>query len=311
MSTRAAFGKALLELGASVDNLVVLDGDISRSTQTVEFSRRFPTRHFNVGIAEQNQMGVAAGLALAGYRPIVASYAVFASMRALEQVRTSICYPRLNVVIAASHGGITPANDGVTHQAIEDLGIMRTLPNMTVIAPADGVSLRSLLEQAMGWDGPVYLRMTRDAVPIIYGETESFSIGKAKQLREGSDVTLIAMGDMVQWALEAHECLLEEGIKARVIDMHTLKPLDNDTVIRTARETGAIVTVEDHSMHGGLGGAVAEVLTEECLVPQARIALRDTFAESGPYEFLLEKYGLSTKHIVDAAHGVIQRKEAR
>ncbi|NLJ24425.1 MAG: transketolase family protein [Firmicutes bacterium] len=311
ISTRKAFGQAIMELGASVENLVVLDGDISRSTYTVEFSQSFPTRHFNVGIAEQNQMGVAAGLALAGYKPIVASYAVFASMRALEQVRTSMCYPRLNVTIAASHGGLTPGNDGVTHQAIEDLGIMRTLPNMTVIAPADGVSLKPLLQQAIAWDGPVYMRLTRDAVPIIYDETDEFHIGKAKQLREGSDVTLIAIGDMVQWALKAHDLLLEEGITARILDMHTLKPLDSEAVIKAARETGAIVTIEDHNIHGGLGGAVAEVLTLDYPVPQGRIALRDTFAESGPYEKLLEKYGLSTDHIVQAVHDVIRKRDRK
>ena len=308
ISTREAFGKAILELGALVENLVVLDGDISRSTYTVEFSQRFPDRHINVGIAEQNQMGVAAGLALAGYRPIVASYAVFASMRGLEQVRTSICYPKINVTIAASHGGLTPGNDGVTHQAVEDLGIMRTLPNMTVIAPADGVSLTPLLRQAIDWDSPVYIRLTRDAVPIIYDETDEFQIGKAKQLREGSDVTLIAIGDMVQWALKAHDLLLEEGITARVLDMHTLKPLDSEAVIKAARETGAIVTVEDHNTFGGLGGAVAEVVTLEHPVPQGRIALSDTFAESGPYEKLLEKYGMGTDHIVQAVHDVIGKK---
>ncbi len=308
VSTREAFGRAILELGESVENLVVLDGDISRSTYTVEFSQRFPDRHINVGIAEQNQMGVAAGLALAGYRPIVASYAVFASMRGLEQARTSICYPKINVTIAASHGGLTPGNDGVTHQAVEGLGIMRTLPIMTVIAPADGVSLTPLLRQAIDWDSPVYIRLTRDAVPIIYDETDEFQIGKAKQLREGSDVTLIAIGDMVQWALQAHDLLLEEGITARVLDMHTLKPLDNEAVIRAARETGAIVTVEDHNTYGGLGGAVAEVVTLEHPVPQGRIALWDTFAESGPYEKLLEKYGMGTGHIVQAARDVVRRK---
>jgi len=308
ISTREAFGKAILELGASVEDLVVLDGDISRSTYTVEFSRRFPDRHFNVGVAEQNQMGVAAGLALVGYKPIVASYAVFASMRALEQVRTSICYPKLNVVIAASHGGLTPGNDGVTHQAIEDLGIMRTLPNMTVIAPADGVSLKPLLEQAISIDGPVYIRLTRDPVPIIYDENDEFQIGKAKQLKKGDDVTLIAIGDMVQWSRKAHDLLLEEGVTSRVIDMHTIKPLDSEAVIIAARETGAIVTIEDHNTYGGLGSAVAEVLTLEHPVPQGRIALWDTFAESGPYEKLLDKYGMGTDHIVKAVHDVIKRK---
>ena len=272
-----------------MENLVVLDGDISRSTYTVEFSQRFPNRHINVGLLSRIRWGLPSYLALAGYKPIVASYAVFASMGLWNRFHFYLL-PKINVVIAASHGGLTPGNDGVTHQAVEDLGIMRTLPNMTVVVPADGVSLRHLLEQAITVDGPVYMRLTRDAVPIIYDDTDEFQIGKAKQLREGSDVTLIAIGDMVQWALKAHDLLLEEGITARVLDMHTLKPLDSEAVIKAARETVAIVTVEDHNTFGGLGGAVAEVVTLEHPVPQGRIALSDTFAESGPYEKLLEKY---------------------
>ena len=310
ISTRKAFGDYILELGIQNEHIVVLDGDISRSMYTVEFSRRFPERHFNVGIAEQNQMAVAAGLSLTGYIPLVASYAVFASMRALEQVRTSICYPKLNVKIMASHGGITPGNDGVTHQGIEDMGIMRTLPNMTVIMPSDGRSLKPLLKQAIEMDGPVYFRMTRDAVPFIYNENdEDFAIGKARLLKNGTDAAIIAIGDMLQWALQAQDILSGEGIQARVLDMHTVKPLDINAVIAAAEETGAIVTVEDHNMYGGLGSAVAEVVAENCPVPVKRIALRDTFAESGPYEKLLVKYGMSTEHICDAVRGVLARKQ--
>ncbi len=308
ISTRQAYGQELLALPATFEKLLVLDGDISRSMQTVEFGKEYPDRHLNLGIAEQNLMGVAAGLALGGYLPIVSSYAVFLSMRALEQVRTSICYPKLNVKIVASHGGLTPGNDGPTHQGIEDMGLMRGIPNMTVIMPADGYSLQDLLRQACTIDGPVYIRLTRDAVPYIYESTDSCQIGKANTLVDGNDVTLIAIGDMVQWAIRASEQLAAEGIQARVIDMHTLKPLDQQAVISAASETGAIVTVEDHSIFNGLGSAVAEVLVENYLVPMKRIGLRDTFAESGPYEMLLEKYGMSTQNIYQAAKEVIALK---
>ncbi len=309
ISTRMAFGEEIVKIAESNEKIVVIDADISRSMYTVEFSKRFPDRHINVGIAEQNQMAVAAGLAFMGFSPVVSSYAVFASMRSLEQLRTSICYPNLSVVVAASHGGITPANDGVTHQGIEDVGIMRTIPNMTIVVPCDGYSLKILLNKAFDVNGPVYLRMTRDPVPFIYeSDDKDFSIGKARQLRDGRDVAIIAAGDMVQWALEAHEILKNQGIKSRVLDMHTIKPLDIESVVKAARETGCVVTVEDHNMYNGLGSAVAEVLGENVPVPFKRIALRDTFAESGPYTDLLKKYKMSTEDIVNAAIEVVSRK---
>ena len=310
ISTRAAYGQEILCLAEQYPNFVVLDGDISRSMYTVELAKKYPNQHLNVGIAEQNQMATAAGLALGGYLPIVSSYAVFASMRALEQVRTSICYPKLNVKIVASHGGVTPGNDGPTHQGIEDLGLMRTLPNMTVIMPADGYSVQDLLQQACQIDGPVYFRLTRDPVPYIYDHQDMCQIGKANVVAEGVDVTIIAIGDMLQWALQAREQLIKDGISVRILDMHTLKPLDQQAVIQAARDTGAIVTVEDHTIINGLGSAVAEVLVENCLVPMKRIGLQDTFAESGPYERLLEKYGMSTSHICQAVRDVLSRKNS-
>lgn len=310
VSTRQAFGEAIVKLGERNDKLVVLDGDISRSTYTVEFGQRFPFRHINVGIAEQNQMGMAAGLALAGLVPVVASYAVFVSMRAVEQLRTSICYPKLNVKIAASHGGLTPGNDGATHQGIEDMGLMRTIPNMTVIMPADRYSLEKLLPQACEWDGPVYIRLTRDAVPLIYDETDCFEIGRAKLLRSGGDVTIIAVGDMLQWALDAADILEEEGISSRVVDMHTIKPLDEEAVLAAAEETGAVVTVEDHNIYNGLGSAVAEVLVENRPTPMKRIGIRDRFGESGPYEALLKKHRMSTADICQAVRDVVARKSS-
>ncbi len=307
--TRDAYGEVLVELGERNPNIVVLEADISKSTRTCFFARRFPERFFNAGVSEQNEMMVAAGLATCGKISFVSTYAVFASMRACEQVRTFICYPRLNVKIAVSHAGLTPGNDGVTHQGTEDMGIMRTLPNMSVIMPADTVATKELVSEAVEHEGPVYLRFTRDPVPVIYDNSFSFQIGKALTIREGNDVSLIAIGDMVCKALEAADILRKEGIQARVIDMHTLKPIDKETVIKSAQETGAIVTVEDHTILNGLGSAVAEVAGENKPVPLKRIGLKDTFAESGKYEELLIKYKLSTKDIVEAAKEVIKKKD--
>jgi len=306
--TRDAYGEILVELGEKNPNIVVLEADISKSTRTCYFAEKFPERFFNTGVAEQNEMMIAAGLATCGKIPFVSTYAVFASMRACEQVRTFICYPRLNVKIAVSHGGLTAGNDGVTHQATEDMGIMRTLPNMSIIMPADAVATKKLVRKAVEYEGPVYLRFTRDPVPVIYDNSFSFQIGKALTIREGSDVSLIAIGDMVCKALEAADILKKEGIRARVIDMHTLKPIDKEIVIKSAQDTGAIVTVEDHNILNGLGSAVAEVVGENRPVPLRRIGLKDTFAESGEYEELLVKYELSTKDIVRAAKEVIRRK---
>ncbi len=307
--TRDSYGEALVELGKRNPDVVVVEADISKSTRTGLFARAFPERFFNVGVAEQNGMLISAGMATCGKIPFMSTYAVFGTMRACEQVRTFIAYPRLNVKIALSHGGLTPGGDGVTHQGTEDMGTMRTIPNMCVIMPADDVATRRAVFAAADWAGPVYLRFTRDGVPAIYDDDdERFSIGKAIQLVDGDDLTLIAVGDMVSKALLAAERLLQNGRAARVLDMHTIKPLDTEAVQRAAEDTGAIVTVEDHNIMNGLGSAVAEYLVENCPIPMQRIGLPDTFGESGPYEELLEKYGMATDHIVDAARKVLSAK---
>ena len=303
--TRDAYGQALIELGQQIEEVVVFEADISTSTRTNGFSRKFPQRFFNIGVAEQNEMGIAAGAATCGKIPFVSTYAVFGSMRACEQVRTFIAYPELNVKIAVSHGGITPANDGVTHQGTEDLGIMRTIPGMTVIMPADYYATKALVRAAAAHPGPVYLRFTRDPVPIIYGPDDLFEIGKGKVLREGDDVSLIALGDMLSVALEAAEELAESGVSAEVIDMHTIKPIDRELVVETAAKTRRVVAIEDHQIQGGLGSAVAEVLGEELPTPMRRIGLRNTFAESGRYDLLLSKYGMDSDAIIAAVRELL------
>jgi transketolase len=308
-STREAYGRTISHLGEKYPNIVVLEADISKSTRTCYFAGRFPERFINVGIAEQNEMMIAAGLASCGKIPFVSTYAVFASMRACEIIRTFVCFPRLNVKIAVSHGGITPGGDGVSHQATEDIGVMRTLPNMTVIMPADSCATEKLVEAAVKYEGPVYLRLTRNAVPKIYDEKEPFEIGKAKRLRSGNDVSLIALGDLVSVAIEAGDRLAGEGINAEVIDMHTVKPLDVESVLKSAEKTSAVVTVEDHNIINGLGSAVAEALVEYYPCPMQRIGLKDTFAESGPYADLLKKYHMDAGAIVNAAKNVIKRKQ--
>ncbi len=300
ISTRDAYGEVLLELGEEFPNMVVLEADISKSTRTKLFAEKFPERFYQFGIAEADMMVAAAGMATTGLMPFVSTYAVFASMRACEQIRTYVCYPNLNVKIAVSHGGVTSANDGVTHQATEDLGILRTLPGLTVIMPADFYATKALVRAAAAYQGPVYLRFTRDAVPIIYDSSEKFIIGKGKILREGSYVSLIAIGDMLSHTLQAADELAKSGIQAEVIDMHTIKPLDQELLQLTAKKTGKVITVEDHQVNCGLGGAVAEVLSELCPTRICRIGLRDTFAESGQYQLLLDKYGMSVNHIISA-----------
>lgn len=306
--TRQAYGEALVELGRINPQVVVFEADISKSTRTDLFAKEFPERFFDIGVAEQNEMAIAAGAATCGKIPFVSTYAVFASMRACEQIRTFIAYPGLNVKICPSHGGITPANDGVTHQATEDLGILRTIPGMTVLMPADAITTKKAVHQAAQMKGPVYIRLTRDAVPVIYDDGVQFQIGKAITLRDGKDITIIAIGDMVCKAMAAAEQLVKYHIRARIIDMHTIKPIDKEAIVKAASETGAIVTVEDHQINGGLGSAVAEVLVEHQPVSMERIGLKDTFAESGEYEKLLTKYGMDTKAIVEATQRVIQRK---
>ena len=307
--TRDSYGEALLELGGRNPNVVVVEADISKSTRTKLFAQDFPARFFNVGVAEQNGMLVAAGMATCGKIPFMSTYAVFGTMRACEQVRTFIAYPKLNVKIALSHGGLTPANDGATHQATEDMGIMRTIPNMTVVMPADDLATRKAVFAAADYPGSMFLRFTRDAVPAIYDAGEcKFEIGKAIELRDGQDLTIIAVGDMVSKAILAADQLSRSGTSVRVLDMHTVKPLDVDRVRKAAEQTGAIVTVEDHNIMNGLGSAVAEIVVEQCPVPMRRIGIPDTFGESGPYEALLEKYGMSMEHIVKAAGQVLEAK---
>jgi transketolase len=307
-ATRYSYAEAILEVGERVPSVVVLDADVSSSIRTSKFAERFPDREFNFGVAEQNMMAAAAGMATTGLIPFASTYAVFASMRALDQVRNSIHYPRLNVKIAASHSGITPGPDGVTHQGQEDLSLIRAIANSTIVAPADAVATRKAIWAAVEYDGPMYLSFTRDPVPVIYDEEFPLEIGRAVQVRDGVDATIIALRDLVAHALVAAERLAGEGLSVRVIDCHTLKPLDVEAVLQAARETGAIVTAENNVIYGGLGSAVAEVLVENHPVPMARIGIRDTFAESGPYLALLDKYGLSAPHIAAAVRQVIARK---
>jgi transketolase len=306
--TRYSYAEALLELGEKNPKVVVLDADVSKSIKTNEFADKFPDRSFNFGVAEQNMMAAAAGMATTGLIPYATTYAVFASMRALDMVRNSIHYPKLNVKIAASHSGITPGPDGVTHQGQEDLSIIRAIANSTIIAPADPATTKLAVWAAAEFDGPVYLSFTRDPVPAIFDLNYPFEIGKAVTVRDGTDATIIAIRDLVVQSLIAAERLAARGLNIRVIDCHTLKPLDVEAVLAAARETGAIVTAENNIFFGGLGSAVAEVLVENNPIPMKRIGVRDTFAESGPYLDLLDKYGLSARHIEAAVENVLTRK---
>jgi transketolase len=306
--TRLAYGEAMLEIAVQIPEVVLCTADVSVPMGTVPFAKQFPERTFSFGIAEQNMMAAAAGMATTGLIPFASTYAVFATMRALDQVRNSICYPCLNCKIAASHGGITPAPDGVSHQAQEDLSIMRALANMTVIAAGDPITNKMAVHAAARTVGPVYLSFTRDPVPFLFTDDYPFEIGRAVVIRRGTDAAIVANRDMVPQALMAAEMLSGGGLDVRVIDCHTVKPLDEATVLQAARETGAIVTAESNVIFGGLGSAVAELLVENELVPMKRIGVRDTFAESCPYLCLLEKYGLSAEHIAAAVREVIARK---
>ncbi len=307
-ATREAYGDALRDIGAEMKDIVVLDADLSKSTKTNVFAKAHPDRFFNVGIAEQNLMGTAAGLAAAGKIPFVSTFAMFAAGRAYEQVRNSICYPKLNVKIAATHAGLTVGEDGASHQAIEDISLMRTIPNMTVIVPADATEARKAVAFAAQYKGPVYLRLGRSSVPDIFGDSYEFEHGKAVELTDGKDLTIIATGIMVAPARKAAEELIEMGISARVLNIHTIKPIDKDAIIKAAKDTGAIVTCEEHSIIGGLGSAVAEVIVESIPVPLERVGVLDTFGESGKPDALLTKYHLTTADIVQAAKRVVGRK---
>ena len=303
--TRDGFGDEIVALGKENRDILVVDADIGKSCKTGAFRKELPEQYLNVGIAEQNCAGVAAGLATCGKVPFVVTYAAFGSMRMCEMIRQEICYPHLNVKIACSHGGVTPANDGASHQAIEDMGILRTIPNMTVVMPADYWSARKLVRAAASYEGPVYLRFTRDAIPVIYGEDEAFEIGKAKALREGKDVAIIANGDTVRLALEAAEKLAAEGIEARVLDMHTIKPLDEAAVKACIEEIGKIVTVEDHNILNGLGSAVCELAAEAGTGKVKRIGILDQFGQSAPYERLLEMNGVTADNIAAQARALL------
>ena len=305
---RDAFGAELVKLGAEIQNLVVLDADISSSLKTGAFAKAYPERHINFGVAEQDMLLAAAGLATDGLIPLACTYATFATLRGCEQIRSFICYPRLNVKIICSHGGLEVGWDGPTHQGIEDVAIMRSLPNMTVVVPADATAVPALLRQSVALDGPVYFRMGRNPVPVIYDPAQELTLGRAITLRDGGDVTIIAAGVMVSLALDAADELAAEGIQARVLDMHTIKPLDDEAVQRAAEETGAIVTAEDHSVVGGLGGALAEYLGEHRPVPLARIGLPDVFGRSGDPAELFPLYGMAMADIVAAAKRTLAKK---
>jgi len=308
IATRESYGNALAALGEKYD-IVVLDADLSKSTKTDTFKKKFPERFINMGIAEQNMMSTAAGLASCGKVVFASSFAMFAAGRAFEQIRNSICYPNLNVKIGATHAGITVGEDGATHQCLEDLSIMRSIPNMVVINPADDVEARAAVEAAVKHNGPVYLRFGRLAVPVLYDEADyKFEIGKGVLLKDGTDVTLVATGLMVETALNAREELLKDGINARVINIHTIKPIDREILVKAAKETGAVVTCEEHNVIGGLGSAVAEVLCEEAPVPMERIGVKDMFGKSGVPAQLLKDYGLTCEDIVAAAKKVISKK---
>ncbi|MBR6523242.1 MAG: transketolase family protein [Clostridia bacterium] len=308
IATREAYGMALAKFGDKYD-IVVMDADLSKSTKTDTFKKEFPDRFINCGIAEANMISTAAGLATCGKTVFASTFAMFAAGRAFEQIRNAVCYPNLNVKIGATHAGISVGEDGATHQPIEDIALMRSIPNMVVISPADAVESIAAVEAAIKHNGPVYLRFGRLGVPTINDEaTYKFEIGKGVQLKDGSDVTIIANGLMVPDALAAADMLAEEGIKARVINIHTIKPIDEDIIVKAAKETGAIVTAEEHNIIGGLGSAVAEVLAEKCPTPMVRVGIEDKFGKSGKPAQLLKEYGLTPENIAAKAKEAIAKK---
>ena len=309
VATRDVYGETLAQLGESSQEIVVLDADLSGSTKTNIFAKKFPERFFNMGVSEADMMGTAAGLAAAGKIPFASTFAIFASGRAWEQIRQSIAYPKLNVKIVASHGGITVGEDGASHQAIEDIAIMRAIPNMTVIVPCDGVETRSVIQEIVKYDGPVYVRVARGKFPVVLPEDYKFTMGKGVVVRDGKDAAIIANGLMVSHALQAAAMLEKEGLQIQVINMSTIKPIDRELIIKAAQETGAIVTAEEHSIIGGLGEAVASVVAEECPVPMKRVGIQDRFGQSGLAEELLIHYGLMPKDIAAAVKEVITKKQ--
>ena len=309
IATREAYGKALAKLGMENQNIVVLDADLSKSTKTADFKKVCPDRFINMGIAEGNMMSVAAGISTCGKIPFVSTFAVFASGRAFEQIRNSICYPELNVKICATHAGITVGEDGASHQSVEDISLMRSIPNMTVICPSDDVETEAAINAIAQYNGPCYVRLGRSAVNTINdGENYKFEIGKAVTLREGKDATIVATGIMVEAALDAYNILAEEGIKVKVVNVHTIKPFDSEAIVKAAKETGVIITAEEHSVIGGLGSAVCEAVCENSPVPVVRVGIKDTFGESGKPAELLKAYGLTAEDIVKAVKKGLELK---
>ena len=309
VATRAAYGAALVELGEKRDDFIVMDADLAAATQTGMFKKAFPHRFYDCGIAEQNMVSIAAGVAATGKKVICSSFAMFAAGRAFEQVRNSIGYPHLNVIIGATHAGISVGEDGATHQCNEDIALMRTIPGMTIINPADATEAKKAVFAAIDHDGPVYMRFGRLAVPVIFDDDYKFEIGKGVELRKGDDVTIIATGLMVNEALQAHDLLKAEGINARVINIATIKPLDTEIILKAAKETGAVVTAEEHSVIGGLGSAVAEYLSEEYPTPVVKVGVNDTFGHSGPAVKLLDEFGLRADNIAEKAKKAIELKK--
>lgn len=311
IATRNAYGEALAELGEKYPEIVALDADLSGSTMSKLFAAKYPDRFFDCGIAEANMIGIAAGLAADGFKPYASTFAMFATGRAYEQIRNSVAYPGLNVKIVGSHGGLSVGEDGATHQCIEDFALMRDIPGMLVCCPCDGHEMRLAVEALVNYNGPAYLRLGRAAADIFTDEVEgySFELGKGCTLRDGRDVTIIANGIMAAKALEAAKMLESEGISARVIDMHTIKPLDEELVLKAAKETGCIVTTEEHSIVGGLGGAVCEYLSGVCPVPVIRHGVNDKFGRSGKAAEVLEHYGLTAEHIAQKAKAAIALKK--
>ena len=306
IATRNGFGEEIVNLGKNNDKIYVIDNDIGKSCKTSSFMKELPNQYLNVGIAEQNGAGIAAGLATCGKIPFVVTYAVFGSLRMCEQIRQAICYPNLNVKFACSHGGVTPANDGASHQAIEDMGVLRTIPNMTVIMPADYYAAKKLVKAAAEIYGPVFLRFTRDNIPVIYDENTEFEIGKAVKLSEGTDIAIIANGDTVRLAIEAKEALAKDGISVRLLDMHTIKPLDKEAVTSCINDIGKIITVEDHNIINGLGSAVCEVAAEMGKSKVHRIGIQDQFGQSAPYERLLAMNGITVENIIAQSKALIK-----
>ena len=300
IATRDSYGNALKELAREHDNIVVMDADLAEATKTIVFKKEFPNRHFDCGIAEQNMISAAAGLSTTGVVPFVSSFAMFAAGRAFEQIRNSVAYPKNNVKICASHAGISVGEDGASHQCCEDIALMRTLPNMVVMCPADDVEARAAVKAAYEYEGPVYMRLGRLAVPV-FNEEEGFEfeIGKGQVVHEGNDITIIANGLMVKEAMDAAKIMEEQGVGVRVINMCTIKPLDNELVLKAAKETGRIITAEEHSIIGGLGEAVSSLLSEQCPTPVKRVGVNDTFGHSGPAVDLLKQFGLSAEHLVE------------